>query len=817
MKTRKNSSIIVIFAVLGLFGLIFTACSSPEAASQQATGTIYGNAYLGKNTESGNHGGIAVTLERTDGLRSLATVSTAQNIASGSRTIVRSIAYQTTTQENGSYTFTGVIPGTYTVYAFSPNTREKAVKINVTLPANERSVTAGDMYLTPVGYITGQITVNGGINSGLLIAVASTSYMAVTDNSGDFTINDVPEGTYTILIMKGSYVDVWASNVTVNADQETRLTSKTIDATDIGGGIIWQGESATAPANPQLNWAYYNTTDNISYIWNGTNWDVLAAQGATGETGVSIIWQGEHANEGLLRDANGAPQLNWAYYNTTDNTAYIWNGTNWDVLAVQGATGETGVSVVWKGEYANEIALRTAIGAPQLNWAYYNIYFNTSYIWNGTKWDILAAGNTPFVNIANLRATFPVLNFALDLFDINKYPTYVNLDRKNTFEYNMLPSNTETIPGTQLTNNALSRTDDFDATVAFINSVYTANNNTKFNLYACDLDLSFIIWFLVNNNVPEQNYSVTCYMDGTGSYIIPRYRYNGANAKTLFEDDVSRIKASFQTAKDGGNWRSGFPANASGTRGTEYQDYCLAVLAALNNVIWNVDSISNLKLNLPNLADEVQSLIDCGKIVEENISTKVEKLRAKGKIRDFEYLLKLRWGEGAGECIEAAFDKGNSKKTLMILGTRTEYESAGDGTYNGVNYNAIWGYKLIGSDGFLQKCIDRYGGEYNIFYKGHPSTPTGGEKKTWLDANGIIDILATIPAETIMYLYDGVYIGGYPGTTFLSSLEDQCIVVFGTVANFDSVIGAEYLDLFTETEFMYKNPDGSFFVGKRPE
>jgi hypothetical protein len=34
---------------------------------------------------------------------------------------------------------------------------------------------------------------------------------------------------------------------------------------------IWQ-DVTSAPANPQSNWAYYNTADQKSYIWNGTAW-----------------------------------------------------------------------------------------------------------------------------------------------------------------------------------------------------------------------------------------------------------------------------------------------------------------------------------------------------------------------------------------------------------------------------------------------------------------------------------------------------------------------------------------------------------------
>ncbi len=49
-------------------------------------------------------------------------------------------------------------------------------------------------------------------------------------------------------------------------------------------------------------------------------------QGLPGADGISILWQGSHA------DAPSSPALNWAYHNTTNGNSYVYDGGGWNLM-----------------------------------------------------------------------------------------------------------------------------------------------------------------------------------------------------------------------------------------------------------------------------------------------------------------------------------------------------------------------------------------------------------------------------------------------------------------------------------------------------
>ena len=314
------------------------------------TGKIVGKATY---TNTANHAGIQVTLVSSDGI-----VAYDSQISSRSRSAV-AVMKNVVTSESGEYSFDNVKEGVYTIYASSDDSTEKAVLTNVVVQANQ-IVTATDLNLTATGSICGRIIIDGNENEnlGITVVIAGTSYMAVTDSFGFFTISDIPAGSgYQIVIMKGDYCTIWKKE-SVEAGKENNLGDKNISSQKVPtdtpsntDSFIWQGSFTVSPANPEKYWAYFNTTDGCSYIYDGAQWTLLAQAGADGEDGkngtdgkdgidgidgVTINWKGSFA----VSPAN--PEKYWAYFNTLDGCSYIYDGEKWTLLAQAGKDGENG-------------------------------------------------------------------------------------------------------------------------------------------------------------------------------------------------------------------------------------------------------------------------------------------------------------------------------------------------------------------------------------------------------------------------------------------------------------------------------------------
>lgn len=150
-----------------------------------------------------------------------------------------------------------------------------------------------------------------------------------------------------------------------------------------GRSIVWKGSYATAPQNPERLWAYYNTEDGCSYIYDGTKWTNLTSKGGKGEDGRSIVWKGS------LPSHPQNPEALWAYFNEGDGCSYIYDGKKWTLLSYKGDKGETGSSgadgrsIVWKGTFYSHPE------NPQELWTYYNATDGNAYIYSNGSWSLL--------------------------------------------------------------------------------------------------------------------------------------------------------------------------------------------------------------------------------------------------------------------------------------------------------------------------------------------------------------------------------------------------------------------------------------------
>ena len=312
----------------------FIGCKK-ELELETEVGSIQGVVQF-ENTS--NHEGIDVFLESTDGL-----VATTYYSARGIKSNARIVTSSVKTDKTGTFYFNEVPTGVYTISASSSLSHEKAILTNVIV--QKSAITELEVIkLQATGNINGSITIDNTKDNvyGIDILVLGTSYTAVTDEDGKYIISDIPvkEEGYSLAIRKNDYTYIFKTSVTVKPGESINIDNIDIKSNDFNTNyFIWKGFSDTAPKNPKLNWAYFNTTDSCIYIFNGTAWvkdgqngkdGIDGTNGKDGKDGLSIIWKGESET------APKNPELYWAYFNTTDGCSYIWNGENWDYLAKGG-------------------------------------------------------------------------------------------------------------------------------------------------------------------------------------------------------------------------------------------------------------------------------------------------------------------------------------------------------------------------------------------------------------------------------------------------------------------------------------------------
>ena len=385
-----------------LFLASFIGCK-PELELEPTvkTGSIEGKVVY-ENENVTDYSKIQVSLISTNGLMA-ASYCEARGIATNARKI-EDIMY---TDCWGKYSFKNVPEGVYTICASSDSSTKKAVLTNVVVTAG-RTVTASDLGLTATGAVSGRITIDWYTEGvlGLDVFIAGTSFDGKVGIDGSFELTGIPaKYDYVLCVQKGDYVTIIDDKLAVYGNETTIVPSFNIYSENMKENqnnttFRWRGSFDVAPYDPQLYDAYFNSMDGCSYIWNGSNWDLLTRAGNDGEDGVdgnSIRWRGSYVSSEYIYD----PLYLDAYYNETDGCSYIWNGSSWDLLAQKGSSGQ---GINWRGSFSDS----SEIINPQYLDAYYNITLGCSYIYGNEGWGLLAERGVDGVDgeFLNWRGSF---------------------------------------------------------------------------------------------------------------------------------------------------------------------------------------------------------------------------------------------------------------------------------------------------------------------------------------------------------------------------------------------------------------------------
>jgi len=209
-------SALILSAVLA-FSLY--SCDSGDSTvsplNQENPGSIQGRVtYEGGSS----FGGVTITLEEFSAGMTARTAAAKTAVDQGqtlsdTSSFDGSIFMTTVTESDGSYSFSDVPPGEYSITA--QRTADHLAKVaNVAVTAGAATVV--DIVLVATGSIAGTVHLDGVTdNSGILVYIPGTSYMAITDSNGSYVIKDVPLGSYEIMTNAHEY-DIAKLSVTLD-------------------------------------------------------------------------------------------------------------------------------------------------------------------------------------------------------------------------------------------------------------------------------------------------------------------------------------------------------------------------------------------------------------------------------------------------------------------------------------------------------------------------------------------------------------------------------------------------------------------------
>ena len=272
------------------------------------------------------------------------------------------------------------------------------------------------------------LVVKDGTNGTSVVAVKDYYYASESSSSNipavddpAWTENEIPENYG----LDNPYL--WNYEKTIGSD------GKPINTTPItllcyygkdgnnGLGIVWKGNLATAPSNPQTNWCYRDTDNGKVYIYNGSAWELMVLDGSNGEPGAKgddglSVFITYHDN--AITSMPDTPTENGTTNGWHTNATKAANWMSQKVAAsasegawgapiqicgadgqngIDGINGEDGVSIIWKGEFALHP------NNPENGWAYKNTTDKKSYIYQDGSWYQMTIDGIDGAGISDIR------------------------------------------------------------------------------------------------------------------------------------------------------------------------------------------------------------------------------------------------------------------------------------------------------------------------------------------------------------------------------------------------------------------------------
>lgn len=388
-------------------------------------------------------------------------------------------------------------------------------------------------------------------------------------------------------------------------------------------------------------------------------------------------------------------------------------------------------------------------------------------------------------NIYAVNGTLPTLIVGLDLVENNETPGFLWYAREGTFDKNVI---TKYMPNLVLSKNIGSYSSLHTILSAemkeYVENILKEDPNAHFNLIVDEYRNWLEFPVLLELGLKDDQYSVRYYSDGTLSYVT-EYDLLKENSYNLFEKEKENYYSIIQATREGKNKcdpKCMYLINEELDTPKGLMDYSYdanyVLLATLRD---NVEYY----LQYPNLLEFKDD-----KIKDKMKNSNIKKLVVKEKFDNLSDEKKNMFFEIVSldkKTFDANYFNSEGNKYLVITGANPFYGNIIPSKYYGI----------------IDEIVSKYGNEYKILYKPHPSAIPEGDIRSILNSKGIDILPGKMPMEAITFVYDDLKLGGFPSSLYMNVEAENTLFFFSdSKETLVSPLNKLYDKLFINAEIM---------------
>ena len=298
----------------------------------------------------------------------------------------------------------------------------------------------------------------------------------------------------------------------------------------------------------------------------------------------------------------------------------------------------------------------------------------------------------------------------------------------------------------------------------YIKNVLEKDEDAYFNLYVDDYRFYLDVELFGKIGLGDNRYTYYLYTDGTSSYTTDfkigniyshkEYRIREKDSYNDFEKEKNDYFELIDKIRSNQYQYNNMPGSYMVEDDGDTYIYDYMLLAALRkNVKFMIQFPQLIHFEDERVAEEMKE----ANFIKIDLREQYQNLSMEGK----EILLEsIKLNKN--ELDKEYFVDENSTKYLIITGTKPYY-----GDFTQKDFEKI-----------IKDITEKYGKDYTILYKPHPSEIPDEEKESFLNSINIKVLPGKIPIEAIMFVYPTVKIGGFVSSLYLSAEEGQTLFFF---------------------------------------